>query len=280
MFMPMGESNFVLSDGDFSRLGQFINDYSGIRMPDSKKSMVEVRLRPRVRYLGYQDFNDYCDYLFNDGGLEDEWLHIIDAVTTNKTDFFREPDHFQYFVTSVVPLYLKRHRAMKVWSAGCSNGAEPYTLAMLLADVSRFHPRFDFHILGTDLSSEILDEAVRAIYPEEMIEPVPMDMRKRYLLRSRDPSVGRVRIAPELRSKVRFGRLNFMDDIYGVDKDFDAIFCRNVLIYFEKSVQSQVLARLCEHLAPDGHLFIGHSETVASFDLPLRQVGPTTFVKI
>jgi chemotaxis protein methyltransferase CheR len=271
-----------LSGRDFQRLARFIQDYSGIKMPVTKKTMVEGRLRKRVGAGGFASFNEYCRHLFDDGGMDAECLALIDAVTTNKTEFFREPEHFRILVERALPSLLAERRAgpgtlVKVWSTASSIGAEPYTLAMVLADESRRGSRFRFSILGTDISTRVLKTASSGIYPEEMIAPVPMDMRKRYLLRSKNDQRGLVRIVPELRRMVQFGRLNLMDESYPVDRGLDIIFCRNLLIYFDKPTQQAVLTRLCDHLRPGGYLFLGHSETLAGFGLPLQSIGTTVF---
>jgi len=275
-------ADLALKACDFRRLAGFIIEYSGIKITAAKQAMVEGRLRRRVRSLGFGSFDGYCRYLFDEGGLEQEAVHIIDAVTTNKTEFFREPEHFRLLVDRVLPNLVAsgRSRTVKVWSAACSTGAEPYTLAMLLADFADNHAGFDFQVLATDLCTEVLDKAVLGIYPEEMAAPVPPDLRRRHLLRARDRACRQVRIAPDLRRKVRFGRLNLTDESYAVDGGQDIIFCRNVLIYFDKALQQAVLARLCDRLAVGGILFIGHSETIAGFDLPLRQFAPTVFIRV
>ncbi len=271
-----------LSTGDFRRLSRFINEISGIKMSAAKKAMVEGRLRRRVRNLGFSDFRDYCHFVFDGGGLEQEGVHIIDAVTTNKTEFFREPEHFRILAEMVLPRLVAsgRLRPVKVWSAACSTGAEPYTLAMVLSEFAEGHGDFDYEILATDLCTEVLETAIIGIYPEDMVEPVPKSLRPRCLLRARDRDSRQVRIAPELRHKVRFLHMNLMDEDYPVRGPFDVIFCRNVLIYFDKPTQELVLSRLCHHLAPGGILFIGHSETVAGLDLPLRPIAPTVFIKV
>ncbi len=269
-----------LTARDFQRLSRFINAVSGIKMSGAKKAMVEGRLRRRVRSLGFADFADYCRFVFDGGGLEQEGVHIIDAVTTNKTDFFREPEHFRLLAERVLPVLAGSGRPVRLWSAACSIGAEPYTLAMVASEFARSHPGFEFEILATDLSTEVLRIATAAIYSEDMVKPVPPDLRRRSLLRSKDRSLHQVRIVPELRRKVRFQNLNLMEEAYPVKGSFDVIFCRNVLIYFDKPTQAGVLSRLCEHLGPGGCLFIGHSETIAGYDLPLRPVAPTVFTRV
>jgi chemotaxis protein methyltransferase CheR len=269
-----------LKQSDFRRLAAFIQDYSGIKMPPSKITMLEGRLRHRVRDTGADSLADYCRMLFDDDGLRTEAVHLIDAVTTNKTDFFREPEHFHILVRQALPAILADRHAgeqaqVKLWSAACSTGAELYTLAMVLASWRGQRRGLRFSILGTDLSTEVLAAAQRAIYPEAMVAVVPPELRRQYLLRSRNRARGLVRIVPELRSWVKLARLNLMDAEYPVDRDFDVIFCRNVLIYFDKPTQRTVLQRLCRHLRPGGYLFLGHSESLAGMELPLRSVANT-----
>jgi chemotaxis protein methyltransferase CheR len=269
-----------LRQSDFRRLAAFIQDYAGIKMPTSKITMLEGRLRHRVRDTGATSLADYCQTLFEQDGLQDEAVHLIDAVTTNKTDFFREPQHFRLLARSILrTLLADRHAGewgrVKLWSCACSTGAEPYTLAMVLADWCEHHHGLRVSIMATDLSTEVLAVARRAIYPEAMATAVPAEFRHRYLLRSRDTSRHLVRIVPELRSWVEFSRLNLMDPEYPVDHNFDVIFCRNVLIYFDKPTQRAVLERLSQHLRPGGFLFLGHSESLAGMTLSLRPVANT-----
>jgi chemotaxis protein methyltransferase CheR len=272
------EPTEVLSARNFRRLSDFINGYSGIKMPASKLTMLDGRLKRRTRATGIANINDYCRYLFDEGGLESEVIHLIDAVTTNKTDFFREPVHFEFLERDALPALTKAGRGrIKVWSAACSIGAEPYTLAMVLDEFCRANTSWDYSILGTDLCSQVLEQAVDGVYPEAMIEPVSIARRNSYVMRAKDQSRGQVRIAPRLRSRVAFARLNLMDETYPVQNDMDILFCRNILIYFDKPTQARVLTRLCDHLRPGGYLFLGHSESLAGIELPVRQIANTIF---
>ncbi len=272
-----------LSEGDFGRIAELIGEHVGIKLPPTKRLMVEGRLRKRVRGLGHRSLADYCRFLFDDQGLASELIHVIDAVTTNKTDFFREPTHFEALAEQVVPALLARHRGpeprLKLWSAACSNGAEVYTLAMVMAEIAASRA-LRFSVLGTDISTEVLEQAQRAIYPQAMIEPVPSALRQRYLMQGSAPSRrNEVRIVPELRRMVRFMRLNLMESSYSIDRDVDVIFLRNVLIYFERATQEAVVMRLVGHLRPGGFLFLGHSESMIGSNLNLRQVAPAVFQK-
>ncbi|WP_370675621.1 protein-glutamate O-methyltransferase CheR [Pleomorphomonas sp. PLEO] len=270
-----------LSAKNFRRLSAFVSSYSGIKMPSGKQTMLEGRLRRRMRSTGFESLDEYCAYLFDNGGLDTEAVALIDAVTTNKTDFFREPKHFEYLERQVLPAFVRGGRtSFRLWSAACSVGAEPYTIAMVMAGFAERSRPIDYFILATDLSTDVLAAARKGIYPEGMLAPVPNAYMQRFVKRSSEPNNNLVRIAPALRSKVGFARLNFMDDAYPVGEPMDVIFCRNVLIYFDKPTQAKVLGRLCDRLAPGGYLFIGHSESITGFNLPVRTVANTIFQKI
>jgi chemotaxis protein methyltransferase CheR len=281
---PKGIYAVVMTDRDFRRLSSLISERCGIKLPPGKKTMLEGRLRKRLRALGLKDFEQYCEYIFNRGDTDPEYVHMIDAVTTNKTDFFREPQHFEYLTQNAIPDLIKTHglgiqTRFNVWSAGCSTGEEPYTLAMCLKEFARNLGDFKFHILATDISTKVLETARLGIYEHEKIEPVPLSWRQKYLLRSKDKNKGLVRIVPELRELVKFQRLNFMEDDFGQREPMAAIFCRNVLIYFNRAKQLAVLSRFCRYLVKGGYLFVGHSETLHGLDLPLVQAAPTIYRK-
>ncbi|MDM9625885.1 protein-glutamate O-methyltransferase CheR [Rhizobium sp. S152] len=281
MNMAVSEAQFAgdrISTRNFDKLARFIYDYSGIKMPPTKLTMLEGRLRRRLRATRMSTFDDYCDFLFNDGGLEQETIYLIDAVTTNKTDFFREARHFEYMQQTALPaLAAKGMRVIRTWSSACSTGAEPYTMAMVLEEFAQAHGSIDYSILATDLSTDVLQTARRGVYAEDMVHPVPRDLMRKYVMTAKQADRREVRIAPSLRSKVGFARMNLMDEKYPVGDAMHLIFCRNVLIYFDKPTQSKVLKRLCDCLAVGGYMFIGHSESIAGFDLPLKQVSNTVF---
>jgi chemotaxis protein methyltransferase CheR len=279
---PIPDSLDHLSDRYFKAFAEVIEKRVGIKLPPAKQTMVEGRLRKRVRALDLADVNDYARHIFDRGYLEEELPHLIDCVTTNKTDFFREPSHFEFLRNVAVPALLKLHAtraaSLKIWSSACSTGAEAYTIAMVLQEMSEQRRDFRFSILGTDISTDVLREAKAAIYPTAFIEPVPAAMRQRYVLVAKQAGRGVARIAPELRSLTRFERLNLMDPHYPVDQDVDVIFCRNVLIYFDKPTQQAVVERLASHLRPGGYLLLGHSESMAgSGVVGINQVVPTVF---
>lgn len=271
-----------MSDAEFVRLGDFIQQQCGIKMPLSKKTMLQSRLSRRLRLLRMVSYADYAEYLKSPKGNEAEIQHMIDAVTTNKTDFFREPHHFDFLSRQVLADTVHDGvrlpaRHMKFWSAGCATGEEPYTLAMVLAEHALIHPDFHFSVLATDISTKVLQEAREAVYPLERIDPIPMPLRKKYLLKSKDKPL--IKICSELRFAVQFMRLNFMDEQYAFRDTLDAVFCRNVMIYFDRRTQEKILERICRHLAPGGYLFIGHSESLSGMNLPLQLIESTIYRK-
>ncbi len=279
-----GDRDAGLSQRDFGRLSAFVHEHCGIKLPPSKKTMLEARLRRRLRALEMTSYDDYCDYLFGPDGQEKEVVRMIDLVTTNKTDFFREPAHFDFLARTCLPELCDAGRGgawrkLTVWSAGCSTGEEPYTLAMVLSDFAESRPGLRFSIVATDISTRVLEKAALGIYDEDRVAPVPAPMKRKYLLKSRDRSRGLVRVAPSVRSLVDFRRLNLMDGDFGLREPADVIFCRNVIIYFDKATQEGLVNRFTRQLAPGGYLFLGHSETLCGMNVPLVQTAPTVYRK-
>ncbi len=276
-----------LSMKDFKHLASFIHSELGIKMPEAKRGMVESRLRKRLNVLGMVSYEEYCAYLFSPQGMKDELTFFINQITTNKTDFFREPKQFVFLEQKALPELLQPvpaggTKTFSLWSAACSRGHEPYTLAMVMAEYAEksINKKIHFNILGTDISTEVLGVAQKAIYPHEEIEPVSNVMRQKYLLRSKNRQKKLIRIGPELRSRVRLQRLNLMSAQYPGIEMMDIIFCRNVMIYFERETQNQILTRLLKHLKPGGFLFMGHSEVIQCADFPLKSVETTIYQKV
>ena len=269
-----------LSIPEFQHLARLVYEQCGINLSDSKKIMLESRLNKRLRALKMISFKDYIHYLGSNEGMKNELVHMIDVVSTNKTDFFREPNHFDFLTQTVLPLSLKEGKTkINVWSAACSSGEEPYTLAMVLQDFAHLNSGFDYRIFASDISTDVLQKAALAVYPLARTTDIPMAAKKKYLLKSKDTLKPTVRIVPELRKKIHFGRINFMDASLPVDELFDVIFCRNALIYFDRKTQQEVVRKLLGKLRKGGHLFIGHSESLYQLDLPIVQVKPTIYVK-
>jgi chemotaxis protein methyltransferase CheR len=271
----------TLSGRDFNRLSAFIYEEAGIRLGPEKRTMLEARLKRRLQSLSLDSYRSYCEYLFTPEGRREEIVPFIDVVTTNKTDFFREPGHFTFLAGQALQELAARAegRPLQVWSAGCSTGEEPYTLAMVLSEYAEAHPEFRFRILATDISTRVLEAAQLGIYTTESVEPVSPALRRKYLMRSRERGSNQVRVVPELRRLVEFRRLNFMDGEYGSAGQADAIFCRNVLIYFDRATQETILRRLARQLVPLGYLFVGHSEALHDMQLPLTAMGPALYRK-
>lgn len=278
----MNQFNTDLSDADFAKLSKFIESNYGIKMPYIKKGMLQARLRKRLIANNMATYREYCKYIFTDENSASEIIHMMDAVSTNKTDFFREPLHFDFLKEVVLPSFQSKNTRenLKIWSAASSSGEEIYTIAMVISEFLENRNTFDYSILGTDISVEMLQEASTGIYLEKDIIPIPLNLKKKYLLRNKNKEKKNVRIIPELRSKTAFQRLNLIDEQYPVANDFDIIFCRNVLIYFDRTNQENVVRKLCAHLKPGGYLFLGHSESITGMNLPLEQLKPAVFRKI
>ena len=280
------ETTQKMTSRDFERLSQFIYNHCGIKMPPVKQTMLEARLQKRLRARGIATFREYCDLIFKSADESNELVHMIDAVTTNKTDFFREPLHFSFLSETLVPEFMQENSSFTgppftVWSTACSSGEEPYTLAIVLSEIALQNTNFRFSIMASDISTKVLDKARAGIYDESQVSMIPLSLKQRYFLRSKDRSKGQVRVVPALRSSIAFQRINLMDEKYPMrESSIDVIFCRNVIIYFDRPTQCALLERLCRYIRKDGYLFLGHSETVHGFDLPLARTSSTIYRKV
>ncbi len=278
--MDIQVTSVRLSDKEFTQLSSFIYDEVGIKMPPVKRFMLESRLQRRLKDLNIPNFKQYIEFVFDKKNLG-ELVNMIDVVTTNKTDFFREPAHYDILTNIVLPTMSPNQlRNLKIWSAGCSSGEEPYTLSIVLHEAMKRGLLQDFSIMASDISTQMLEKAAKAIYPAQRVEGVPLDIKKRYFLKSNDPEHKFVCLMPHVRSKVSFKRINFMDQAYPIPHNFDIIFCRNVIIYFDRPTQEQVISKLCGKIIQGGFLFLGHSESITSMDLPIQSIKPTVFKKI
>lgn len=271
-----------LSDDDFNRLGQFIYNNYGIKMPISKKNLLKSRLQSRLKANNFNSFKEYSNYVLSSKNAHDEIIHMIDVVSTNKTEFFREESHFDFIISQLLPELTSKNtnKELKLWSCASSSGEEVYTLSMILSYFSETVRNIKFSIIGTDISTRILEKAIKAVYDEEKIKPIPHHLKKKYLMRNININQPDYRIAPEIRQKTFFQRLNLIDEKYDIPKGFDIVFCRNVLIYFDRETQEKVLSNICNHLKTDGLLFLGHSESASGYKLPLKQIKPTIYKKI
>jgi chemotaxis protein methyltransferase CheR len=271
-----------LSSADFGRLRTLIYAESGINLNAEKKTMLETRLRRRLNSLNLSSYSEYCDYVIAREGQEQELVHLIDAVTTNKTDFFREAGHFDYLVSKALPDLASRYgsnRKSFLWSAGCSTGEEAYTLAIVLSEYAEARPAFRFNVLASDICTAVLEKARKGIFKEEVVSPVPLELRRKYFMRSRDRSAGLLRSVPELRQLIAFQQINLMESDFDLPERPEIIFCRNVIIYFDRPTQVRTLHKLIQKLAPGGYFFSGHSESLQGMNLPLVPVGQAVYRK-
>lgn len=276
----------LLGEREFSVLRDLIYQEAGIHLSDSKRIMMEARLQRRLVDLNLPGFKQYVEYLHSPKGWESERVHFVNRMTTNKTDFFREPKHFEFLTKTALPrlehkLRPNSNQPVMIWSSASSTGEEAYTIGMVISEYIRLNPTLTdhYHILGTDISTRALGEAREAIYPASRIEDIPPALRSRYLLSSKDPGKQTIRICPMIRQKVEFESFNLVTGQLGPLKKFDIIFCRNVLIYFDLKTRHIVLKNLYRNLLPGGYLFIGHSETLHDIDLPYVNVQPTIYTK-
>ncbi|MEN8247439.1 MAG: CheR family methyltransferase [Bacteroidota bacterium] len=271
-----------LTDAQFRKLSSYIYGNFGIKLPPIKKVLLEGRLQKRLKATNKENFKDYLEYVFSDEG-QNEVIHMIDQVSTNKTDFFREADHFDFMTKHVLPEFVKRddREQLKVWSSAASSGEEIYTIGIVIEEFNLINKtNIDYSILGTDISVEILKKAINAVYTVDRVMNLPMHYKHKYLLKSKDPANKTVRVIPQIRKKTWYKRLNLIDRTYDVPDNLDIIFCRNVLIYFDKQTQEDVVRKQAEKLRKGGYFFLGHAESILGMDLPLKQVKPTVYRKI
>lgn len=272
-----------LSQQQFKRISQFMEKTTGIKLPESKRSMIQARLANRLKVLNFDSYSQYIDFVFSSKEHADEEITMmIDLLTTNLTHFFREQTHFDFMENSVLPALVNDGITKpEIWSAGCSSGEEPYTLSIVMREFMSKNPGqiTDYSILATDISTRILSKAIDALYPIESVEKLPYAIKHKYFLKSKDPSKPFAKPKSEVKNKIRFERLNFMDPVFNIQPKKHIIFCRNVLIYFDKQTQLNVIGKLIDCLVPGGFLFLGHSETIFGSNFPIKTVSTTVFQK-
>jgi len=270
-----------LSEKDFQVFSSFIYSQYGIKMPPVKRIMLQGRLLKRIRDLNMNSYSDYKDYFFSKEGQQKEIFNFLNVVTTNKTDFFREPVHFNFLLDFILPEYAEQNSNsfFKVWSAGCSSGEEPYTISIILNEFKALKPNFNFSIQGTDISHNVMKKAANGIYAANKVELMPFEYKKKYFLKSKDKENPTVRVNPVLQKNLTLKYVNLINGSYDIQESFDVIFCRNVLIYFDRETQEKVITRLSSFLKPGGYFFIGHSESLSGMNVPLKHIKPTIFQK-
>ena len=277
----MAFNSAKLTDAQFAKFSSLIYAKCGIHLKPEKKELLNARLGKRLRATGIDSFKVYYEYVTHDTS-GDELVQLIDSVSTNFTSFFREIAHFDYLTSTVLPTYLAENRGkgqgITVWSAACSSGEEPYTLAMVLEDFATSNPGMQYRIRATDISTKVLAQARQAVYPEERVAKVPPQFLKRFFQKGVGKSAGFVRVKEQLRRMVSFERFNLMDEL-PCQGELDIIFCRNVMIYFNSATQQALVDKFYRCLAPGGHLFIGHSESLTSINHKFKQVASTAYRK-
>ena len=269
-----------LTDAQFKKISSLVRDLCGINLHEGKKQLVQARLNKRLHKLGLRNYREYVEYVSSEAdGVE--LTAMLDAISTNLTSFFRERNHFEYLARTVLPAAIARagaDRRLRIWSAGCSTGEEPYSIAIILQENVPDLPFWNAKVLGTDLSTQVLAHAEKATYPGERIKAVPPQQRSRSFQCVQTSPERMYRVKDCVRSLVYFARMNLMDP-WPIHGPFDAIFCRNVMIYFDKPTQAELVNRFCKILAPGGTLFIGHSEGLAGVRHPFRYIQPTVYEK-
>ncbi len=274
------QRDFVFTDGDFERIRQLVRQHAGISLSEAKKDMVYSRLARRLRALGMDSFADYCRLVESNEG--EELVNFTNSITTNLTAFFREEHHFRYLAQTLIP-QLRRakaaNRRLRIWSAGCSTGEEPYSLAMVLKETLPRAEGWDVKILATDLDSNVLATASSGIYNEQRLKGVSEQRRRRWFLKGKGQHKGSVRVAPELQEMIRFRQLNLLRE-WPFRGPFDFIFCRNVVIYFDKPTQKVLFERYADVLEREAHLFIGHSESLFKVTDRFKLIGQTIYRKV
>jgi chemotaxis protein methyltransferase CheR len=261
-----------LSPDDFRRVRRIAYERAGLAIPAGKEGLVRSRVSKRLRDRRIASFSDYLDTVEAEAD-GDEMVRLIDLLTTNKTDFFREPAHFDFLLARILPAVVATGKPLRIWSAGCSSGEEPYTLSMLLRE--SLPPRYDARILATDICTKVVAAAKAGTYSAQQLADVSEARRNRWFVPTPD---GGGTVVPELRAPISFALLNLMAD-WPMQGPFDLILCRNVMIYFDKPTVTRLVDRFRHLLAPGGHLFIGHSESLTAIEHQYRYVQPAVYAK-
>jgi chemotaxis protein methyltransferase CheR len=269
--------DYPITTEEFQRLRTLIYDESGISLSDAKQSFVASRLSKRLRELGLATFSDYHETLIEDR-TQEEFTRMLDLISTNKTDFFREPKHFEFLREHILP-ELAQEKRIRIWSSACSTGEEPYTIAMTLYEGVSDPAQWEFKILASDLSTRVLAKAAAGVYDQERFRDVPQDVLRRHFLHGRGNSAGLFKVRQHLADAIIFRRVNLMEDRFPIKAPLDLIFCRNVMIYFDRKTQEALVNKFYRYLKPGGHLFIGHSESLQWAQHPFRMVAPTIYRK-
>lgn len=275
------EGDLLLTYEDFREIAGMLHDDAGIFLPEGKVTLVYSRLAKRLRALGLESFRDYCALVATSEGI-DERKRMLAALTTNVTRFFREPHHFEHLKTQVLPALLERARAggrVRIWSAACSTGQEPYSIAMTLLSLMPDAARYDIRILATDIDPNVVEEARRGLYSEESVNQVPAGLRQAWFASAKATGMKNFQVKPAAQELITFRELNLIGE-WPMKGKFEVIFCRNVVIYFEEKTQIKVWNRFKAILPVGGRLYIGHSERVAGTGDSFETDGLTTYKRV
>jgi chemotaxis protein methyltransferase CheR len=270
-----------ISEREFLRLRNLAYEEAGIWLSQTKSALLVGRLAKRLRHHGLKSFKQYYDLVINS---PEERVQMLNALSTNETRFFREPQHFELLNSFIAPKWAeeaatgRRGRKIRALSAGCSTGQEPYSLAMVLLDRFPAASGWEIEVIATDLSTRALEIAQTGIWPAAKVDEIPSSYLKAFMLKGFADQAGKMKAGPEIRSLIRFFRMNLNEPAYPLTGKFDMIFCRNVLIYFDQRGREQVVRRLASFLSPDGYLFLGHAESLHSMSDRLRSVIPTVYI--
>ncbi|MFO1349975.1 MAG: protein-glutamate O-methyltransferase CheR [Gammaproteobacteria bacterium] len=277
---PEKQREFAFTNREFEQLRALARAHTGISLSDMKRELIYGRVARRLRQLGLGSFQQYCEVLEQDTGPELE--QFVNAITTNLTSFFREKHHFDYLAQTLLPKLAAKNGTplrLRIWSAGCSTGEEPYSIAMTLNDTMTRNGVLDFKILATDIDSNVLARAQSGVYKIEQIQGIAEARRRRWFRRGKGDKQGLVKVMPELQAHIHFRQLNLMQPwpMHGL---FDIIFCRNVVIYFDKPTQKQLFERFANVQPDSGHLFLGHSESLFKVTDRYQLIGKTIYAKV
>lgn len=270
------DREFEFTRADFDYLRKIVTATTGIIADDDKYTMYYSRLARRVRKLGLKNFSEYRSYLENN--RDSEIIELVNSVTTNLTAFFREKHHFDFLADSIVPR-LRARRRIRCWSAGCSTGEEPYSIAMTLAEAIPDLARWDIEILATDIDSNVLKKAARGIYEASRVDGMDAGLLKRHFKRGKGSNEGFVKVNPQLTGMIRFQQLNLLHP-WPIQEKLDFIFCRNVVIYFDKPTKNKLVDRYADQLEDEGWLFMGHSESLFKSTERFKLLGKTIYQKV
>lgn len=271
--------DYKLTEEEFVKFRDIVYKESGISLSDVKKILLQSRLMKRLRFLNLNNFSDYYNYLIDN--YNEEKINFINSITTNKTDFFRENDHFEFMKTYILPAFeAKGEREIRIWSAGCSTGEEPYTIGITLFEYFKEKKAPLFKILATDIDTQVLEKGLNGIYTEDQVAAIEENFLKEYFLKGKEDNKGLFKVKDFLKNIVFFRRLNLLIDDYPMKKKFDVIFCRNVIIYFDKETQKKLFDNFLRYLKDDGYLLVGHSENISNVTDKFYLAGRTIYKKV